>query len=842
MLMGAAPAMFDPSRFAPHYPPDLSLEPLHLDIDLQLDLAEATVQGVVTTLVQAQRQGAQELTLDAEGLQIDSVEAEDGSPLAWRADGHKLYIRWPQPFARGDQARARVRYGAAAPTAGLYFSRPTAEYPDAPWYAVTDHETERARHWLPCIDLPNVRTALDIRLRANARFTVLANGYHVADTDHGDGTKTVHYRLEQRCPSYLICFAVGEFVRYDDGEFFDGEKSIPVAYFCSPQHTPEDLQRSFGRTKRMLEWMTQKFAAPFPFPKYYQWAAPGVSGAMENISLVSWDERFVIDARLATEWTYVLDAVNVHEMAHSYFGDAVVCRDFAHAWLKESWATYIEQVWREDVFPPEEGQYVYYDNATRYMQEADELYQRAIVNRHFRSSWDMYDRHLYPGGACRLHMLRCELGDDIFWDAVQDYLKRFNGKVVETDDFRLIMEEHSGRSLGRFFDQWFYTPGYPKLKVSFRYEADKAQGVFEIEQTQVDAAAGVPFFTFQTSVGWVIDGETYTQPLRIDQQRQVVTVAMSSMPQQVRFDPLCEVLHKLDFNPGDDLLRRQLVDAPDILGRIHAAQELVKSGRYANIEAVVAAWPSESFWGVRCEMAEALGKSNTEAALVGIVALLDVEQDPMVLADLIAAAGKYRDERMRAALRARLDDSLGYLATAAAYEALGTQREAAPLTLLLSAAQESSFNGIAQSGALRGLAASRRPEAVTALLQRVRYGATSVDARPVAVTALGEIGRGLDLRERERVVEVLVDLLRDSHYRVALAAARALGVMRAPEAIGALEAFARTRAAQEAAVAERVIESLHREDKVDGSALQKQVETLSDRLRKLEDKVQRLES
>ena len=69
---------------------------------------------------------------------------------------------------------------------------------------------------------------------------------------------------------------------------------------------------------------------------------------MENISLVSWDERFVIDERLASEWTYLLDAVNVHEMAHSYFGDAVVCRDFAHAWLKESWATYIEQVWRED--------------------------------------------------------------------------------------------------------------------------------------------------------------------------------------------------------------------------------------------------------------------------------------------------------------------------------------------------------------------------------------------------------------------------------------------------------------------------------------------------------------
>ena len=63
-----APAMFDPARFAPQYPPDLGLEPLHLDIDLWLDLAEGTAQGAVTTLVQANRQGVQELTLDAVGL------------------------------------------------------------------------------------------------------------------------------------------------------------------------------------------------------------------------------------------------------------------------------------------------------------------------------------------------------------------------------------------------------------------------------------------------------------------------------------------------------------------------------------------------------------------------------------------------------------------------------------------------------------------------------------------------------------------------------------------------------------------------------------------------------
>jgi hypothetical protein len=74
-----------------------------------------------------------------------------------------------------------------------------------------------------------------------------------------------------------------------------------------------------------------------------------------------------------------------------------------------------------------------------------------------------------------------------------------------------------------------------------------------------------------------------------------------------------------------------------------------------------------------------------------------------------------------------------------------------------------------------------------------------------------------------------------------MAAVRALGTLGDPRAISTLETFASTRVTQEAAVAERVIESLRKSDKADGSALQKQVETLTDRLRKLEDQIQRLQ-
>jgi aminopeptidase N len=86
---------------------------------------------------------------------------------------------------------------------------------------------------------------------------------------------------------------------------------------------------------------------------------------MENISLVTWIDTFVIDQTNALERKHLTDLVNIHEMGmynnplyitkehtvnhlsafekgHTYFGDLLVIRHFEHAWLKESWATYIE--------------------------------------------------------------------------------------------------------------------------------------------------------------------------------------------------------------------------------------------------------------------------------------------------------------------------------------------------------------------------------------------------------------------------------------------------------------------------------------------------------------------
>jgi len=818
------PGDFHSSGADAHYAPDLRLETVHLDIAIRVDLDAAALAGEVTHRVRANVEGATSLRLDAVGFLDLEVRGADHA-----YDGERIDLVFP-PFAKDEEREVTISYRVEKPPGGLYVST-------SPRFAVTDHETERARYWLPCVDYPAVRPTLAFHIRADAALTILASGARKGEDTHDDGTKTVHWELEQRCPSYLTCFAIGDFVCWE-GPTVDG---IPTAvYGPADRFTAEQLELSFGRIGDMLRWVPERLGVPFPYPKYFQFAVPGIGGAMENVSLTSWDDRFVLDEALATEEQQLLDVINLHELAHTWFGDLVVCRDYAHAWLKEGWATYMETNWLAHDRGKDAGDYDLWVNARAYLKEAEEQYQRPIVTRRFDSSFDMYDYHLYPGAAWRIHMLRKLLGEEVFWPAVQSYLERYAGGVVETDAFRHVLEEHSGRSLARFFDQWLHSPGFPKLAGRFGWNATKKEGTFSLEQKQIDPKKGVGRFDFDLQVAWWIDGEKHVGTLSFEGTTKAqLVVPMSADPERVRVDPDLALLHDLDFEAGDRRWRAQLT-RDDVFGRIQAGWALCKSGKRENVAAVADAFASEPYWGVRVQWAMALGEAQVEAAVEGLARIVREHADPQVMATLFKAAGRYRDERIRGALTARLEEELPPRAKEALLEALGAQRREAPLEVLRTAAGEASYGGFAQSGALRGLAATRDEGALETILAALR-GDGLVAMRHQAALAAGALLRRLDRRPREAAVDALVDALRDPNARVRQGAAYGLCAGRAREALDAVERYRTTLPLQEQTRLDRHLRLLRNGDRSFATA-EKRIEELEQKLRKLDDRLEKLES
>jgi aminopeptidase N len=156
----------------------------------------------------------------------------------------------------------------------------------------------------------------------------------------------------------------------------------------------------------------------------------------------------------------------------------------------------MEFCWLEDKKGADHFLFELFEAANAYFDECGN-YVRPIVARRYDSSWTLFDNHLYPGGGWRIHMLRRLMGDSVFWAAIKDYVATYSYKLVETgkwrsklltlvDDFRKVLEKHSGLNLTQFFDQWFYGCGYPKLKGTFAWDAQKKEAKITLEQTQMN--------------------------------------------------------------------------------------------------------------------------------------------------------------------------------------------------------------------------------------------------------------------------------------------------------------------------------------------------------------------
>ncbi len=833
------PGDFTLSGAVKNYAPDLKLEPVHTEVHLTVDLKQKSAAGYAIITLRANVAGYHSIKLDA--VDFEGVKVQDLSKKGMDHAYNDVVIdlNFEKRFAVNEESIIRVDYHIQEPISGLQFSAPDKKRPDFPFYAITDNETERARYWFPCVDFPTIRSRMEYYLTADENLTILANGALVSE-EIKNGMKTAHWQLDYPCPSYLACFAIGEFSVFEDKPLRD----IPIAYYADKSYTPEQLKRTFEPTRKMLIWMEKKLDMAFPYPKYFQIAGREVGGAMENISLVSWDDKFMLDETMAKEWKYIMDLINVHEMSHSYFGDAVVSYDFAHVWLKESWATYIESVWLEDSEGLDAMHWQLAEESKSYMGEAKNNYVRPIITREYDHSWNMFDMHLYPGGAWRLHMLRQLVGDDNFWAGVQEYVNTYAARTVKSLDFQRCIENHSGLNLDSFFDMWFRSKGYPILKVSFEYDKKKGVGKFTFEQTQVDDKKGIELFEMDVEVGWQDGkGADYVDVVKLSKGTQIVNIKMDE-PAHVMLDPGMKALFEADFNPGDDKLRHLLENGKTVRGLMQAMSELAKTGKRKNLQAIRDYLSQEKRWGLRIHAYRSLGSVGNAYAYGHLADLLPLETDPMVIEEAARACGVHRNETLRKSILSKLKASdLPYRGEMALLESLGKQRNEEDIPLLTAYAKKDGWRNLVRAGAFLGLAASRNEGALEALLDGIDAPVHFYDEKVARLAALTSMKDWMAPHLQKRMTQAICAATEDPSYPVQINAARGLGAIKDAAGIPSLQSLQSRLAVQDHPLIKRQVQAIQASgDGTETKKLQKQLEELTEKIDGLEKRVQEVES
>lgn len=461
--------------------------------ELNIDPAIEYISGQVTTYFEALQDGTTQIEFDlADALTVNAITTS-GLPLTYTHNNDKITISWPVVLNSGDMDSVSIDYEGVPATSGFgSFEMSTHGSASTLW---TQSEPYGARDWWPCQqDLSNKVDSIDMIVTVPVSNVVASNGILLSREVQG-AYEQFHWRHRYPIANYLIAFAVTNYSIFSDQvELIDGT-SVLVENYVYPESLTYWMQTS-EHTAFALRYFSDKFGDyPFQNEKYGH-AQYGASGGMENqtISFMSGPSKSLIS----------------HEMAHHWFGDQLTCGSWSDIWLNEGFATYLDALVSEQTDLQQWEQFKSYSRTSVTSSSGGSVYAYDTANVGLLFDY----RLVYQKAAMVLHMLRWELGDEIFFAAIQNYAtdpNHING-FVRTTDLQNSLEATCDCDLTEFFLDWVYRQGYPSHDVQVYQEGGRLK--IEVVQSQSHPSVNLFELTLPIRVYGAVGDSIYRVPIK----------------------------------------------------------------------------------------------------------------------------------------------------------------------------------------------------------------------------------------------------------------------------------------------------------------------------------------
>ncbi|MCA1590674.1 MAG: M1 family metallopeptidase [Acidobacteria bacterium] len=506
----------------------------HYIVRSKFDRTKRQVIGDTTVQLKPLRAGFREVMLDATEMKFDSVALEQGVPLKYRTAGEKIYISLDRTYTTDDLVSIRLKY-VATPTKGVYFVNEVRDGREilSPAQIWTQGEADETHHWIPSFDFPSDKSTTEQFLTANRDETVISNGQFIGKTENADGTATWHYKMSDPHPLYLLSFVIGKYAKASDD--YNG---VPLGYYVYPGRE-EVVPRAFGRTKEMMAVFEKLTGVKYPFNKYDQTIVASFHfGGMENITATTLSDTEVFAAGISEVGSGTEDLIS-HELAHSWFGNLVTCKNWAELWLNEGFATLMEAAFREKKYGRANYMVKILTDAQAFLvDDAVNRKRHGLFNQNAGNVDSLFERAAttYNKGGVVLHTLREEIGDEAFWKAVNIYLTRYRFGSVESTDLQRVMEEASGRKLDWFFAQWVYGAGHPKLNIRQNYNAATKRLMLTVNQIQKIDGITPQAFRLPLEIEITTDAGEKVEKIVVGKRSETFNFNLDGIPTGVKID------------------------------------------------------------------------------------------------------------------------------------------------------------------------------------------------------------------------------------------------------------------------------------------------------------------
>lgn len=388
------------------------------------------------------------IKIDAKSMEFSRVMI-NGKSVKFKNSGKTLDLF--EGFKKGKN-KLTFSY-SAKPKQTLYF---TGEGENLQIW--TQGQGRYTSHWLPSFDDVNEKVIFNLNVSFDPYLMVISNGIHQSTVVYppiSSPNNIWNFSMRKAMSSYLVMLAIGNFEK----QTTKTQSETPLEFYLDKNDVSK-FESTYRYSKEMFNYLEQEIGVNYPWGIYRQVPVRDfLYAGMENTTSTIFAQDFVVDSIGFNDRNYV--NVNAHELAHQWFGDLITAQSGKHHWLQEGFATYYALLAERHLF----GDDYFYEELNDYAEQlkrASKTDTIPVMNEKASSL------SFYKKGAWALHVMREDIGAKNFQKAVVKYLKKYQYKNVNTDDFLKIVKEVSGYDVENFKKVWLEKSGF-EMEIAQKY-------------------------------------------------------------------------------------------------------------------------------------------------------------------------------------------------------------------------------------------------------------------------------------------------------------------------------------------------------------------------------------
>ncbi|WP_305982723.1 M1 family metallopeptidase [Roseivirga thermotolerans] len=442
------------------------------------------------------------------GMKVNVVMA-NSKRIDFSHKNNQLTLNYPAKS--GERVTFLIAY-EGVPANGLIISK--NKYGDRTFFG--DNWPDRGKHWLPIVDHPSDKATVEWIVTAPAHYQVIGNGKLVERSNIDDKLTLTHWRSEVAIPTKVMVIGAARFAIQNTGDIY----GIPISAWVYPQDREKGFH-DYALALPITDWFINH-VGPYPFSKLANVQSKTQFGGMENASNIFYSENSVNGQRTS-------EGLIAHEIAHQWFGNSASEANWHHVWLSEGFATYFTNLYMEQKY----GRDNFVQRVKEQRQQIIDYSKQSrvpVVNKAIEDYMQLLNTNSYQKGGWVLHMLRKEVGDELFWQAIRTYYARYKLANAYTEDLRKVFEEVSGLDLAQFFKQWIMQAGQPKIEATWAYKNGKLE--MQINQRQQEEF----LFDLEVKITYP-NGQSELRKIPVHQKQMVWSPELSTRPSKIELDP-----------------------------------------------------------------------------------------------------------------------------------------------------------------------------------------------------------------------------------------------------------------------------------------------------------------